>query len=99
MLNIFRQVFSCLISFYAYVSCLFFLNEGTITDLSQSSAWRKRWHSVRVVDIRVDRGGASHPGCYAQVLWAEMEKFTFPVFENRECIMRIVISTVLGVGE
>lgn len=32
MLNIFRQVFSCLISFYAYVSV--FLNEQTIADLT-----------------------------------------------------------------
>lgn len=79
MLNIFRQVFSCLISFYAYVSLSVFLNEETIADLSQSSAWRERWHSVRVVDIRVDCGGASRPGRYAQVLWAEMERITFPV--------------------
>lgn len=77
MLNIFRQVFSCLISFYAYVSV--FLNEETIADLSQASAWRERWHPVRVVGIRVDCGGASRPGRSAQVLWAEMERITFPV--------------------
>lgn len=47
---------------------LVFLNEETITDLSQSSAWRKRWHSVRVVDIRVDRGGVSHPGRYTGIM-------------------------------
>lgn len=77
----------------------FSTREQSLTSMSQSSAWRKRWHSVRVVDIRVDRGGASHPGRYAQVSWAEMERFTFPVFENREYLVRIVISTVLEVGE